>query len=69
MAPRPDKYIGLDLTELNIWRLLLVYIWNYKAYQDDTNVSGYYECIGNDASDEAIGIGAKIEVDIRNWGT
>ncbi len=49
VAPRPDKYVGLDE----------VHVWNYEAYR------GQYKCIGYDARNEAVGIETKVEVDVR----
>ncbi len=42
---------------------MLVYVWNHETYRR------WYECIGDDASDKAIEIMAKFEINIRSWGT
>ncbi len=44
-----------------------MYVWNHEAYRDDIDVSGWYKYIGYDASDEAVGIEAEIEVDFGGW--
>ncbi len=45
-------------------RALQVHVWNYEAYQDGTNASGW--CKWRDQ--QAIGIKAEFEVDIGGWG-
>ena len=62
MAPRPDKYVGLDL----IWLDTKTFI---GARLESWDVLGQYKCIGYDTSDKAIRIETKVEVDVRGWGT
>ncbi len=38
-----------------------------QTYRDDTNVLEWYKCIRDDASDKAIGIETKVEVDVGVW--
>ena len=40
-----------------------MHVWNHEAYQR------WYKCIGNDASDKAVGIETEVKVDIGGWDT
>ncbi len=66
VAPRPDEYVGLDLTWSNVET-------SAGARLESWGVSGWYKCVRmvrmhqDDASDEAsrlLGIEAEVEVDI-----
>ncbi len=57
MAPRPDEYVSLDLTLIGCIETSTVYTSKVMRYiGDDTNAY--------DVSDKAVGIKAKVEVDI-----
>ncbi len=59
VAARPDKYLGLDLTLIGCIETSAVYTSGViKCIRD--NINAY------DTSDEAVGIEAEIEIDIRS---
>ncbi len=65
VAPRFDKYVGLNLT-------LIEYIETSAVYTSGIRNEAYwrwYKCIGNDATDEVIGVEVEVEVDVGGWDT
>ncbi len=61
MALKPNKYVGLDLTLIGYIENLadVSYIWNYEVYR------GCYKCIGDDVSDEVVGIEVEIKLNVE----
>ncbi len=61
VALRPDKYVGVDLTLIGNIKTFVMCTsrMRNKAYW------GWYKYIRNNASDEAVGFEAEVEIDIR----
>ncbi len=64
VAPRRYKYVGLGLMLIRYIETSAVYMSKIlnEAYR------GWYKYVGDDASNEAVGVEAEIEADIRGWG-